>query len=204
MTKTDISNTNKFKWIFYVLSLLIVFLLGTQTCKNKEIKYISKIEMSHDTIWPDTVKVEVPKPYKVHDTSYVIAPYEIPLDSIKMNAFFKTRYYQRSYRNKDIEITAYDSVVGYLIGQRIDYRLFKPLSIVNNTIVSVVPQDTIKVPKKWELRAGIEATPKNIYLGLDYQKDRISYSLAGDPFNKIPGTNIPQIKVGLKYTLFKK
>lgn len=198
----------KIKYVFIGIIGLGLFLFGRQ-CGVSSIKipiYKNETIIKRDTIWPDTTKIEVIKrvPYKVHDTEYVLAPYEMPLDSIKMNTFFKTRFYKRSYRNKEQEIIVSDSVVGYLIGQNVNYRSFKPLSIINSTIVSVIPQDTVKTLKKWELRGGIEATPHNIFLGLEYQKNRVSYDLAIDPINKIPGTNIPQPKVGLKYTFIRR
>jgi len=192
--------------IFIGICLLGVFLLGHQ-CGKDSVKiptYKNDNIVKIDTIWSDTLKVEVPKLQTKHDTVFLEIPYEIPLDSIKLKAFFKVRRYDNSYRSKDILINVHDSVVGYLIGQRVDYRDFKPLSITNSTITSVIPQDTVKINKIHELRASIDATSRNMYLGLEYQKDRITYGLSADPFNKIENTKIPQLKVKLAYTIFRK
>lgn len=187
---------DKFKYIFYITLVIGTFLLGTQTCKNKEIKYISKVETTHDTIWPDTTKIEVPKSYMIHDTFKMIEYYEIPQDSIQLQVFFQKRAYERSYKDKNIEILVQDTIVGYLIGQKTSYKAFKPISIVNSTITTVKSPDTLKIAPKWEFKAGTDITVKNLYLNVELELNRNSYNIGYDPFNK-------QIRIGYKRTLFR-
>jgi len=188
----------KFLKILFSVCMIGAFLFGRQcgkdsvdipTYKNDTITQI-------DTIWPDTVKIRELTPYAVHDTEWVLAPYQIPLDSFKLAEFFKLRGYKDTYRDSVIEVTVIDTVVGYLIGRKIDYRLFKPLSIINSTTVSVTPQDGVKTAKNWEIRAGLDASPNNLFLNGEYQRERVSYRLGYDPFNK-------QGKAGLSFTLFR-
>lgn len=194
---------NKIKNI--IISILIIgviisiFLFGRSCGKNsvKIPQYKDSIIVKNDTIWPDTMKIETPKPYPVHDKVELIKEVPIPTDTQAILDQFKLRHYTRHYRDKDIEVIVDDTILGTLIAQKASYRLFKPTSIYNSTVTTVKPQDTVKVPKKWELRGGIDITPKNLYFGLDFQKRRVSYSLGYDPFNK-------QVKGGLKFTILTK
>lgn len=185
--------------IFIGICLIISFFFGKQ-CGNDNkhiIGTVSKTIVRHDTIWPDTMKIEIPKPYKVHDTTYIGVPYDIPVDSLKLKAFFKSRIYKNMYKDSNFEISVTDTIIGYKIGQGINYRQFKPLSIVNSTTTSINRVDTIRMSKRYELRVSIDATSKNLFGGLEYQKNRVTYGLAYDPFNK-------QTKVKMAYTIFSK
>lgn len=189
---------DKFQYIFIIGVIIGIFFLG-RSCgvSSVDVPNIkSEKIMIHDTIWPDTMKVEVPKPYPIHDTVQIIETYEIPLDTLKLRGFFQKRHYERSYRSKDVEISVDDTIVGYLLNQKASYRLFKPLSIVNSTVTSVKYQDTIIKAPKWEFKGGIDLTPKNIYLGIDLEVNRDQYGVAYDPFNK-------QVKVLYRRTLFR-
>lgn len=189
---------DKFQYIFIAGVLIGMFFLG-RSCGISSVD-IPKIKVentvTHDTIWPDTAKVEVPKPYPVHDTVEILQPYEIPLDTLKLRAFFQKRHYERSYKSKDVEVIVDDTIVGYLFDQKVSYKLFKPLSIVNSTLTSIKYQDTVIKAPKWEFKGGIDLTPKNMYVGVDLEVNKDQYGVAYDPFNK-------QFKVLYRRTLFR-
>lgn len=189
----------KFKYIFIGICVAAAFLFGRQ-CGVDSVDiptYKNDTTVVHDTIYGDTVTVKsAGKPYAVHDTTWKVYTQEI--DTVKLNEFFMVRGYSRTYKLGNLAyVEINDSVVGYLLSQKTNYRPIAPLAVTNSTLVSVKPQDSVKVAKKWELRASIDATPKNLFLGLEYQKDRLSYAVAYDPFNKQP-------KVGLRYTFIRR
>lgn len=185
-----------FKYIFATVVLVGMFLFGRQ-CGVDSVDiptYRNDTIIKSDTIRPDTMKIEIPKPYPVKGDSVLVeVPVPIPIDSLQLRAFFNKRFYKNNYRDTNGVYTVEDSIIGYLIHQRLYYRDFKPISIINSTIIPVAVQDGTTVAKRWEFRGGIDATPKNLFLDVEYQKDRLSYSGGYDPFNK-------QAKVGLKYT----
>lgn len=185
-----------FKNIFIGGLLIIMFLLGKECGNKKSIEYLTKTETIHDTIWPDTTKIEVPKPYGIHDTAYFEVPVPIPLDSFKLAEFFKKRFYKNDYRDSSGVYTAEDTVIGYLLYQKLYYRSFKPLSISNSTITSIIPKDSLKTSKNRQINLGSDITLKNIFFNLEYQNNRNIYRVGYDPFHKIPNTNIGEFKVG--------
>lgn len=181
--------------IFIGICLAIAFFAGKQCGDRTDIEAPIGLRVdtihTRDTIWPDTIKVYVPKRITKYDTQYVY--YEIPPDTVQLEQLYKVRGYERTYRDSNMKVTVKDSILGFLMGQKVDYRLFVPLEI----------RDTIRIEKvsykpfKWQFAPGIEATPKNIYFGADLQVNRTIYSGAYDPYNK-------QVKVGIKYVLFRK
>lgn len=191
---------NKFKIVFTTIIIIMIFIFGHQ-CGVDSVdvpNYKNDTIVKTDTIWPDTMKIEVPKPYPIKGDSILIEiPVEIPIDSVALKMFFNKRFYKQNYKDSGGVYTVEDTVIGYLLHQKLYYRSFKPLSIINSTVTTVKPLDTVKVFKKWEIRGGLSATPRNMFIDLEYQKNRISYDFGYDPFNK-------QAKVGLKYTIFKK
>lgn len=190
--------------IFLGVCLILSFFFGRK-CGIDSVdipKYKSEIIVTHDTIWPDTVKIrEAGKIVRKHDT--ILYPVEIPIDSLKLRAFFQKRAYENVYRNEDTEFTVSDTVIGYLIGQRAFYRLFKPTSIVNSSVTTVTPQDTVIKAPKWQLKGGIAVNAKNQFLTLDLEKNKNTYGIGIDPIHKIKGTNIPELQVRYSRTLFK-
>jgi len=189
---------DKFQYIFIAGVLIGIFFLG-RSCGVSSVDIPNiKIENTivHDTIWPDTTIIYKPKHIIKHDTVQIIETYQIPLDSLKLKAFFQKRHYERSYKSKDVEISVDDTIIGYLLNQGVSYKLFKPLSIVNSTITSIKYQDTITKLPKWQIKGGIDLTPKNLYIGVDLQISKDQYGIAYDPINK-------QFKVLYRRTLFK-
>jgi hypothetical protein len=190
---------NKFKYIFLTVIAVGVFLFGRR-CGVDSVKipvYTQDTITLTDTIYPDTTKIEVPKPYYVKgDTVLLEIPVPVPIDTFALKMFFAKRFYKNNYKDSNGVYTVEDTVLGYLLHQRLYYRDFKPTIINNSTITPVPVLDTLKTAKKWEIRGGIDATPSNVYLGLDYQRDRLSYSAGYDLFNK-------QTKIGIKYTIFR-
>jgi hypothetical protein len=184
------------KWLntAIIIGLVVISFLAGKQCSSADNEIITKETVTHtrDTIWAkDTTYV--PKPYPVHDTEYVLVPYDIQFDSLKMKAAYQLRYYKKSYQDDNVFITIEDTILGYLMGRNVSYKLFVPLKIVDSVKIEKV---SLKAPK-WEIRGGFDITPRDLYLTGEYAKDRHNFSVGIDPFNKTG-------KLGYKYTLFRK
>lgn len=187
---------DKFKIILASILVVGAFILGRQ-CSGTSTEYITvsdTVTVSKTDTIRDTTTVY--KPRKVYDTVWAYYEIPIPQDSLTLKEYFKVRYYKEVYKDTNIVITVSDSVAGYLLTQNINYKLYRPLSITNSTTTVVNNKEPLKSSKNWQLRGGVEATLNSAYLGLEFQKDKWSYSGAYDPFNK-------QVKLGLYRTLLR-
>lgn len=192
-----------FKRVFIGLVIGLAFFLGCEygagSAPPAPIGSDTITVTKTDTI-RDTVTVHDFKYKTKWDTVVEVYSYERPIDTNKLNAFFKVRYYENYYRDSINHITVGDSVVGYLIGQKVKYRHLAPLSIVNSTTTSVTNTVSVK-PPNWEFKIGADFTPKNMYLNGELEVGRNSYSGGIDPFNKGPWYE--RLKVGYKRTILR-
>lgn len=182
---------DKFKYIFIGVLLLGAFLLGRQCSNKPKVIENTKTETIHktDTIYPDTVFKRVPK--LIHDTMWMV--YDIPVDSVKLKNIYKVRTYTSTYRDSSIIVNVSDSILGYHLSQRVNYRLFVPKVIYDSTTIT----KTSLIAPKWEFKGGIDATPRNMFIDFELEKGRWSYNGGYDPFNK-------QVKAGVKYTISRR
>ncbi len=188
---------NKFKYIFYSIVIIGCFLLGYQ-CGNSKNTPKNDLEAIRDTISIHTVDtlIDTLTVFKTKEKRVFVPEYEfivIPPDSFTLAEFYKKRHYKDSYRDSNIQVQIEDTILGYLLHRKVNYRLFVPLRIYDSTKVQI----TTSYPKlpKYQFSIGIDATPKNIFIGADLNINRTIYSIGYDPINKAP-------KIGLKYTLW--
>ena len=180
--------------LFILIVLVIIFLWGKScgsSSKQEEYKPIIRTVIKHktDTI-RDTLKITEIK-YK-GPREYTIVEY------IKDTAFYNNlskRVYYDTARSKDVVIYSTDTVIGSLVGKKLSYKLLVPLKIIDTTIVEITKDSLIFVPNKYEIHAGLIASPKMLAPTIEFSIDRSTYGIGYDPFNKQP-------VISYKYRLF--
>jgi hypothetical protein len=175
---------------------VVLTLIMFKGCFNPEPEVVTTVVTKTDTIWGDTITLKGIDRWRTkHDTEYVVYP--IPIitkeDTLRMMEMYKMRYFERSYRNDKAHIVIQDSILGYLMDQKVLYRNLAPDKIVDSTLVEKVSYK----PFKHEISGGIQVNTNQLYITGEYKKDKDAYSLSYDPFNK-------QILVGYKRTLFRR
>jgi len=185
---------NKIKWFFIGFSLMLIFLLGrncgnianTQNKPNTDTLILHKVDTIRDTIRVFKFKEKV-----------IFKPLLIdkPIDTTVYSNIRQYRLYKDTLRDSNIVIYNHDTVLGYLASRSLSYKLLVPLKIYDSTKV-IITKEIPKLPK-YQLKIGLNATPKSLYPALDLTIKRNTYSAAYDPFNKIP-------MVGYKYTIWYK
>lgn len=182
---------NNLSWIFVIICLIIIFLLG-KSCGNKSkevvpLKVITVIEYK-DTIFPkDTIivySIRIGKP--IHDT--IIKP--IYLDSSNCN---KVYTYQDSLKTKEYNIYTRADVQGLLRDLKLSVKLKVPLIIKDSVVIK--KDSLIFKPNKYQIQVGLLTSTKMIAPSIDLSIDKCTYTIAYDPFNKQP-------IIGFKYRLF--
>jgi len=103
--------------------------------------------------------------------------------------------YYDTARSKDVVIYSTDTVIGSLVGKKLSYKLLVPLKIIDTTIVEITKDSLIFVPNKYEIHAGLIASPKMLAPTIEFSIDRSTYGIGYDPFNKQP-------VISYKYRLF--
>lgn len=185
---------DKFKTIFIVLGIILLFFLGKQcgnTSKtdfkpNTDTLIVHKVDTIRDTTTVFKIKEKTVFKYITLDT---------PIDTSKYSDINKYRLYQDTLRDINIVIFNHDTVLGYLAHRSLSYKLLVPLKIYDSTTITI----TKEIPKlpKYQVKVGLNVTTKGLYPNLDLTIKRSTYTAAYDPFNKIP-------MVGYKYTIWYK
>lgn len=188
---------SNFRYIFFGIIILAAFILGTQTCNNipkNDLKPITDTLVIHksDTL-RDTTTIFKFKEKPVF--RYIVLNEEI--DSLKYKEVYKKRAYHDIYRDSNQVVTIDDTIIGYLLGRKVDYQLFVPLRIYDTTRMTITKQIPIVKKPNFQFGVGILANRTNIYGMIDINIKRVTYTIGYDPFNK-------REIVGLKYTLFSR
>lgn len=178
-------NKIKDNWnlITTVIIICVVFLWG-KSCGNKVIEptepKVVTITNYRDTIFPvDTFyshSVIPGKPRIIHDTVPVYF-----LDSTQCNRFY---IYDDTIKDSKYDVISRQVVQGRLSSSNIKVKLKVPLIIKDSTVVKI--DSLIIHPYKYEIHAGILATPKMLAPMIEVSVDKWSYSAGYDPFNKQP------------------
>jgi len=116
----------------------------------------------------------------------------IYLDSNECNRIY---VYNDTIKTKDYDLYRNMSLQGKLRYDSTGVKLKVPLMITNSTTVTIKKDSLITHPYKYEIHAGILATPKMLAPMLELSVDNWSYSAGYDPFNKQP---VIQIKYRIK------
>lgn len=183
--------------IFLGIVAIALFLFGYQCGRdNNTLKTNSKtitdtlLVTKVDTIKPlPEIKWYALKPIIKIDT--IIK--SIYLDSTECNRIY---VYEDTIKTKDYDLYRKSYVQGKLRFDTTGVKLKIPLIINNTTTVSINNHDTIIKSNKWDIKVGILAGFNTLAPTIDYTKNRTTYMIAYDPFNKIP-------YIGIKYTIFK-
>lgn len=173
------------KTIVTVIIICIVFLWG-KSCSTKVIESteprIVTVTNYKDTIFPvDTFYSHtiIPgKPRIIHDTVPIYY-----LDSTSCNRYY---IYDDTIRDSKYDVISRQIVQGRLSSSNIKVKLKVPLMVVNSTTVTIKKDSIILHPYKYEIHAGILATPKMLAPMIEVSVDKWSYSAGYDPFNKQP------------------
>lgn len=177
------------KYIFIVVVIIIVFLLGRSCSKkdvNKEIKKEStNITSKIDTVFPkDTIYVfkDKPLPYPVYIKGDTIKIQ--PLDSLQLYRFF---VYKDSIEDKNIKIYSTIITQGKTLSSfKPSYKLKVPLLITDTIRITKIDSINIEKPQKYQISGGIIVSPKMLAPIIDLTINRSTYSIGYDPFNKLP------------------
>lgn len=169
--------------IFLLILGIALFLCG-KSCGSKLIEpqetKVVTITNYRDTIFPvDTFyshEVIPGKPRIIHDTVPVYY-----LDSTSCNRYY---IYDDTIRDSKYDVISRQVVQGRLSSSNIKIKLKVPLIIKDSTVVKI--DSLIIRPYKYEIHAGILATPKMLAPMLELSVDKWSYSAGYDPFNKQP------------------
>ena len=173
--------------IFIGLTILGVFLFGRKCGSNNSSK--SDLQTITDTLIIHKVDT-------IRDTTTIfkfksIKP--IAKDSIKIvldSSMFKGLSYKRIYlnefRDSNIVINSIDTVLGYQTDKTIKYKLLVPLRIYDSTKVVIRKDSLIYKPYKYEIHAGLAASPKFIAPKIELSIDKSTYGLGYDFINKVP------------------
>lgn len=185
---------DKFKYIFLISSIILIFFLGKQ-CGNEsknDLKPIIDTLIYHKT---DTIR-DTTTIFKIKEKrviSYV--PIDKPIDATKYAEIRQYRLYQDTVRDSNIVIFNHDTVLGYLTSRSLAYRLLVPLKIYDTTKLVITKQIPTPILPKYQLKIGAMFNPKGLSPIIDLSIKRNTYSISYDPFNKIP-------YIGYKYTLW--
>lgn len=170
--------------IFTILIICIVFWFGRSCGKaiipktNLEPNTDTFISHKVDTIWArDTVlKYALKLKYK-HDT--IIKP--IYLDSTECNRVY---VYEDTIRTKEYDLYRKSHVQGKLRYDTTGVKLKVPIMIKDCTVVK--KDSLIFKPNKYEIHAGLVASPVSLYPIIEMSVDKNTFGIGYDPFNKIP------------------
>ena len=175
--------------IFIGITIIIVFLLG-RSCGKKELDKTTKVEYKTtitskiDTIFPkDTIYVfkDKPLPYPVYLKGDTIKIQ--PIDSLQLYRFF---IYKDSIEDKNIKIYSTIVTQGKTLNSfKPSYKLKVPLLITDTIRVTKRDSVIIEKPQKYQISAGLIASPKMLAPMLDLSINRSNYSIGYDPFNKL-------------------
>lgn len=182
--------------IFLGIIAIALFIFGYQCgsdniCPKTDSKTIidTFIVKTTDTIKPEPKILWYPSKPKVRiDT--VIKP--VYLDSGACNRIY---VYEDTIRTKDYDLYRKSHVQGILRFDTTGVKLKVPLMVTNSTTVTIKKDSIISHPYKYEIHAGILATPKMLAPMLEVSVDKWSYSAGYDPFNKQP---VIQVKYRIK------
>lgn len=142
-----------------------------------------------DTIKPEPKILWYPSKPKIRIDTVSIPVY---LDSIDCNRIY---VYDDTIKTKDYDLYRKMSLQGKLRYDSTGVKLKVPLMIVNSTTVTIKKDSLIIHPYKYEIHAGILATPKMLAPMFELSIDKWSYSAGYDPFNKQP---VIQVKYRIK------
>lgn len=173
--------------IFLGIIAIALFIFGYQCGSSKTIsKNDSKthtdtfIVHTTDTVKPDPKIVYYASKPKIRiDT--IIKP--VYLDSGACNRIY---VYEDTIRTKDYDLYRKSYIQGKLRFDTTGVKLKVPLMVTNSTTVTIKKDSIISHPYKYEIHAGILATPKMLAPMLELSIDKWSYSAGYDPFNKQP------------------
>lgn len=182
--------------IFLGIIAIALFIFGYQ-CGNGNIgpKTDSKtivdtfVIKTTDTIKPEPKILWYPSKPKIRIDTVSIPVY---LDSGACNRIY---VYEDTIRTKDYDLYRKSHVQGRLRFDTTGVKLKVPLMIVNSTTVTIKKDSLIIHPYKYEIHAGILATPKMLAPMFELSIDKWSYSAGYDPFNKQP---VIQVKYRIK------
>lgn len=173
--------------IFLGIIAIAIFIWGYQwgsgrsTSKNDSKTIVDTfIVKTTDTIKPPAeIKWYPSKPKIRIDT--VIKP--IYLDSSACNRVY---VYEDTIRTKDYDLYRKSHIQGRLRFDTTGVKLKVPLMVINSTTVTITKDSLITHPYKYEIHAGILATPEMLAPMVELSVDKWSYSAGYDPFNKQP------------------
>lgn len=173
--------------IFLVIIAIGLFIFGYQcgsgniTSKNDFKTIIDTFKVhTTDTIKPDAIVKWYPSKPKIRIDTVSIPIY---LDSIDCNRIY---VYQDTIKTKEYDLYRNMSLQGKLRYDSTGVKLKVPLMVTNSTTVTITKDSLITHPYKYEIHAGILATPKMLAPMVELSIDKWSYSAGYDPFNKQP------------------
>lgn len=173
--------------IFLVILAILLFIFGYQcgngniTSKNDS-KTITDTLIVHttDTIKPPAEIKWYPSKPKIRIDTVSIPVY---LDSNECNRIY---VYNDTIKTKDYDLYRKSHVQGILRYDTTGVKLKVPLMVTNSTTVTIKIDSLIIHPYKYEIHAGILATPRMLAPVVELSIDKWSYSAGYDPFNKQP------------------
>ena len=173
--------------IFLVILGAMLFIGGCQfgkgkyTSKNDSKTIIDTFVVTRiDTIKPEPKILWYPSKPKIRiDT--IIKP--VYLDSGACNRIY---VYEDTIRTKEYDLYRKSHIQGRLRFDTTGVKLKVPLMVTNSTTVTIKKESLITQPYKYEIHAGILATPKMLAPMVELSVDKWSYSAGYDPFNKQP------------------
>ncbi len=187
-----------FKYIFIGVAIVLAFVLGNQ-CSNgskSDLKPITDTFYVHtsDTIYPPLKPITMPYK-KVIEYVYIKSPSHA-LDSLTYQELNQWRLYSSTLSDSNLVLYIENTIQGFHRGRSVNYRLKVPLMIRDSVKMTITKQIPIPVLPNWQIGAGALVTPKGISFMVDYSKNRNTFILGYDPFNKVP-------TIGYKRILFK-
>lgn len=182
--------------IFLIIIAIALFIFGYQCGSGRSTpKTDSKtivdtfVIKTTDTIKPEPKVLWYPSKPKIRIDTVSIPVY---LDSNECNRIY---VYNDTIKTKDYDLYRNMSLQGRLRYDSTGVKLKVPLMVTNSTTVTIKKDSVIAHPYKYEIHAGILATPKMLAPMLEVSVDKWSYSAGYDPFNKQP---VIQVKYRIK------